>query len=76
MDTDGSNLLYAQKDFTDVHAIFTRNSRKQETVWVENQLVPKVAEFFRPKYSVADLDRSNRSMCSSQKSTMINFYHI
>ena len=26
--------------------------------------------------AVADLDRSNRSMCSSQKSTMINFYHI
>ena len=50
METDG-DLVYAHKEYNDVYAIFTRNRREQEKVWVEYELVPKITQFFRPKYS-------------------------
>ena len=50
METD-ENLLYAHEGYNDVFAIFTRNRREQEKVWVEYELVPKITQFFRPKYS-------------------------
>ena len=48
MATSSSNILDSQKDYNDVFEIFTRSRREQEKIWVENDLVSKITEHFRP----------------------------
>ena len=48
MASKGSSILDSQTEYNDVFEIFTRSRREQEKVWVENDLVPKITEHFRP----------------------------
>ena len=50
MATD-SRFVENAGEYNNILEVFVRGRREQETVWVENQLVPKITQFFRPKYS-------------------------